>query len=97
MGAPVTGRGAVYRIAPALEQQRDWLKSRVPKLITYFSAHEELTNSEFCRLHNLNRFVATRELKRMVDDGYLILSGTGRGAHYLPGPGLAGFLKKGAK
>ena len=94
MGAPVTGRGAVYRIAPALEQQRDWLKSRVPKLITYFSACEELTNSEFCRLYNLTRFVVTRELKRMVDDGYLILSGTGRGTHYLPGTGLAGFLKK---
>lgn len=93
-GAPVTGRGAVYRVAPALKLQRDWLTSRVPKLITYFGAHGELTNRDFCRLQNLTRFVATRELKRLVDDGYLILSGTGRGAHYLPGPGLAGFLKK---
>jgi len=42
----------------------------------------------------LGDFVATRELKRMVDDGYLILSGTGRGAHYLPVPGLAGLLNK---
>lgn len=51
-GAPVVGRGAVYRIAPALKLQRDWLISRIPKLITYFSAH------------------------------------------YLPEPGLTGFLKK---
>lgn|GEM_PF-2691710 len=30
----------------------------------------------------------------MVNDGYLILSGKGRGAYYLPAPVLAGFLKK---
>lgn len=92
--APATGRGAVYRIDLALKHQRVLLESRVSKFITYFSAHDKLTNSEFCRLHNLTRFVAARELKRMVDDGYLILSGTGRGAHYLPGPGLAGLLNK---
>jgi ATP-dependent DNA helicase RecG len=96
-GAPSAGRGAVYRIAPALNQQRAWLESRILKLITYFGAHDQLTNSEFCRLYGLTRFVATRELKRMVDDGYLILSGSGRGAHYLPGPMLARFLQDCAK
>ena len=35
-----------------------------------------------------------RELKRMVGDGYLILSGSGRGAHYLLGPALARLLQK---
>lgn len=93
-GAPSTGRGAVYRIAPALNQQMAWLESRILKLITYFGAHTQLTNSEFCRIYGLTRFVATRELKRIVDDGYLILSGSGRGAHYLPGPALARFLQK---
>lgn len=57
-------------------------------------AHDQLTNSEFCRLYGLTRFVAARELKRLVDDGYLLLSGSGRGAHYLPGPVLAQSLQK---
>jgi ATP-dependent DNA helicase RecG len=91
-GAPSAGRGAVYKIAPDLKQQQAWLDSHVPKLITYFAANERLTNSEYCRLFNLTRFVATRELRRMVDDRYLISSGSGRGAHYLQGPALVRYL-----
>jgi len=35
-----------------------------------------------------------RELKRLVDEGYLILIGAGRGAHYRVGPVLARTLSK---
>lgn len=35
-GAPSSGRGAVYRISSTLKQQRTWLESRLPKLITSF-------------------------------------------------------------
>lgn len=93
-GAPSSGRGAVYRISSALKQQRTWLESRLPKLSTYFGSHQRLTNSEFCRLFSLTRFVATRELKRLVDERYLTPAGTGRGAHYVPGPGLVRFLQE---
>ncbi len=93
-GAPSTGRGAIYWIAPALKQKRAWLESRVPKLFTHFSVCEKLTNNDYCKLFEITRFVAVRELKRLVDDGYLLSIGSGRGAHYSLEPGISRVTKK---
>lgn len=91
-GAASTGRGAVYKIAPALRQQRTWLEDRVPKLISYFGSHERLTNQEYCRIFDVTRNIATRDLKRLSDEGFLIAAGTKNGAHYVTGPALNRFL-----
>ena len=91
-GAP--GRGAVYYPSPNLLHARTWLESRIPKLRIYLMAHEEIDNLEYRRLFELTRYSAVRELKRLVDEGYLILIGAGRGAHYRVGPVLARTLSK---
>lgn len=91
-GAASTGRGAVYKIAPALRQQRTWLESRVPKLISYFGSHERVTNQEYCRIFDVTRNIATRDLKRLSDEGFLVAAGTKKGAHYVTGPALSRFL-----
>jgi Fic family protein len=65
--------------------EQTWLESRVPKLITYFSAHDRLTNQEYCRVFSVTRSTATKELKRLCDEGFLVAVGVRKGAHYTIG------------
>jgi ATP-dependent DNA helicase RecG len=83
-----SGRGAVYHLSPDLHQARAWLESRVPELREHFKATEVFTNSDFRQLFRVTRYVATRELRQLVQAGYLELVGERRGARYLPGPAL---------
>jgi ATP-dependent DNA helicase RecG len=82
------GRGAVYYPSPNLLQTRTWLENRIPKLITYFQVHDEISNMEYRRLFDLSRYAAVRELKRLVEENFLKPGGAGRGAHYTMGTAL---------
>lgn len=39
-------------------------------------------------MFNVPRYRAAAELRRLVEDGYLVLEGERRGARYRPGPRL---------
>ncbi len=83
------GRGASYRISPELHETRAWLEARLPALRTFFTTHEVLKNADYRDLVGVARPVATRELGRLVSQGYLLAEGERRGAQYRPGPRLA--------
>lgn len=83
-GAPSSGRGAVYRISSNLKQQRVWLESRLPKICDFLAHNESLTNQDYCRIFSVTRYVAVRELKKLVDAGFLISAGSYKTARYLP-------------
>jgi ATP-dependent DNA helicase RecG len=85
---PSVGRGAVYRPAPGLLQSRAWLEKRIPSLKTFFSTHDRLTNTDYRGLFDLTRFFATRELRRLTEEGFLVPEGARRGTYYLPGDPL---------
>ena len=80
-----SGRGATYAPSPNLMQTRAWLEKRIPKLKAYFKVNQELDNTEYRRLFNMTRSAATRELKRLIEEGFLKLVGSKRGSRYTPG------------
>ncbi|MGQ0536804.1 MAG: ATP-binding protein [Methanobacteriota archaeon] len=84
------GRGATYRLTPDLHQTKGWLESRVPPLNTYFKANEALKNADYRSVFNVTRETAKAELKRLVEEGYLVQEGERRGTRYLPGRLLGG-------
>jgi ATP-dependent DNA helicase RecG len=88
------GRGAVYYPSPNLLETRAWLENRLPKLRIYFKAHDEISNMEYRRLFDLSRYAAVRELKRLVEEGFLKPGGAGRGSHYTAGTELQKTSKK---
>jgi ATP-dependent DNA helicase RecG len=83
-----SGRGAVYRISPDLRNSVKWLERRIPKIRKALEAKGRLTNTAYRELFNVTRYTAVRELKRLVEEGFLELIGEKRGAHYLSGPKL---------
>jgi ATP-dependent DNA helicase RecG len=83
------GRGAIYRIAPNLHEARAFLNARLPGLRDHFAHHPTLRNSEYRGMFDLTRIAAGRELRRLVEEGYLRMEGERRGAHYLPTEALA--------
>lgn len=82
------GRAAVYRVAPHLDETRVFLQSRAPALRDFFHRNSELKNADYREQFGVTRYTATRELRRLVDEGYLRIEGERRGAHYRPGPML---------
>lgn len=84
------GRGAVYRLSPALRDMRAWLEARIPAVQEHFQRHAKLTNRQYREIFGVTRHAATRELRALSMDGFLELAGQRRGAHYLPGPALSG-------
>lgn len=84
------GRGARYRLAPEILQVKRWLESRVPVLRRFFRKGEFLKNADYRELFGLPRYRAVVELRRLVEDGYLVLEGEKRGARYRPGARLGG-------
>jgi ATP-dependent DNA helicase RecG len=79
------GRGAVYRVAPDLHEQRAFLEMRLPALRQFFAQRPELKNADYRAIFSVTREMALREMKRLVDLGLLEPRGERRGAHYLPG------------
>ncbi len=94
ISAGASGRGAVYYPSPHLLETRAWLEGRVSKLQTYLTAHARIGNNEYRQLFSVTRYAAKRELKRLMDEGFLSLVGAKRGAHYISGPALARDAKK---
>jgi len=86
--AQARGRGAVYQVAPDLREARAFLQARVPRLRDHFRRRPYLKNADYRELFDLTREAAKRELRRLVEEGYLRMEGERRGAHYLPGVGL---------
>jgi ATP-dependent DNA helicase RecG len=86
--AQAPGRGAIYRVAPGLRQARVFLEARLPGLRTHFSAKGRLTNADYRALFGVTRHAAVRELRQLVDAGFLQIEGQRRGAHYLPLPAV---------
>ncbi len=82
------GRGAIYRLAPNLHEARAFLSKRLPALRGHLAKTGFLKNADYRALFEVTRFVAVRELKKLVADGYLKLEGARRGARYVAGPAL---------
>lgn len=82
------GRGATYRITENLHQTRIFLEARLPVLRQFFRNSPILRNAQYRSLFGLSRYASVRELKQLVEEGFLRLEGTRRGAHYLPLPAL---------
>lgn len=91
--AEAPGRGAVYRVASDLHEARAFLEARLPKLREHFRREPRLRNADYRRLFAVTRYTAVRELRQLVDDGFLQIEGERRGAHYLPQPAL-GLVEK---
>lgn len=51
-------------------------------------------NADYRRIFQVSRYVAARELRRLVEGGFLRMQGKGRGAHYLPRPILKATRKR---
>ena len=65
-----------------------WVAERLPTLQAYLADHPFLKNADYRELFDLERDAALRELRRLVQEGYLRAEGERRGARYLVGPGL---------
>ncbi len=93
MGAVVVegqGRGASYSVSPDLLETRAWLENRIPALRNFFTANPLLKNADYRQLFGLaSRSAASRELSRLVKQGYLSAEGERRGARYRPGGRMA--------
>lgn len=88
--AEAPGRGAVYRVAPGPRQTRVFLEGRVPRLREHFRHQARLKNADYREIFGLTRHSARRELKELVDRGFLRIEGERRGAHYFAQPALGG-------
>ena len=60
-------------------------EDRIPLLQNHFQTRQTLTNAQYRELFGLTRYVAARELRRLVEVGVLKRLGERRGAHYTPG------------
>lgn len=87
--AETAGRGAVYHVAPDLQEARAFLQARLPTLRNFFVRRPFLQNADYRKIFGVTRIRAVRELGRLVDSGYLVLEGRGRSARYTRGSELA--------
>lgn len=88
MSPDSAGRGATYKVNPDLVAARNFLAARIPELVRHVRSHGHITNTEYRNLFGVNRDIAFRELKRLVQDGFLQPEGHRRGARYVVGPAL---------
>ena len=86
--AEAPGRSAAYRVAPGLRQTRVFLEGRVPRLREHFRRQARLKNADYREIFGLTRHSARRELKELVDRGFLRIEGERRGALYFAQPAL---------
>ncbi len=78
------GRGATYRVSADLHEARLFLEARLPTLRDHFRAQPFIRNEGYRRLFGVSRYSAVRELRRLVDEGYLRLEGERKAARYEP-------------
>lgn len=93
VASPSSGRGATYHVSPDLRESRAFLERRLPRIRERFRQSERLTNTDYRQLFEVSRSAAAKELRRLVDEGYLRLEGERRGSHYRPTPLLTGAEK----
>lgn len=82
---PAAGRGAVYRLNPRLMASKRFLEGRVPALRQFLSEKDYLQNADYRALFGVTRQTAVRELRELVEAGYLRAEGERRGSKYFPG------------
>ena len=78
----------VYYLTPDLDATRWLLEDRVPKLREYFRRDPWLRNADYRALFDASHAHAKRELRQLVELGFLQTEGRGRGKGYLPMAGL---------
>ena len=78
----------VYYLTAELDATRWFLEDRVPKLRTHFRRDPKLRVAEYRRLFEAAPAHATRELRQLVELGFLREEGRGRGKRYGPLAGL---------
>ena len=82
------GRGAVYQVAEALLRKRNFLGQRLPALHEFFAHHSQMKNSDYQDLFALTRHASLRELRQLVEQGFLRMEGERKAASYRPLPPL---------
>lgn len=78
----------VYYLTAELDATRWFLEDRVPKLREHFRRDPKLRVAEYRTLFKAAPAHATRELRQLVELGFLREEGRGRGKGYLPLAGL---------
>ena len=68
-------------------------KDRLPALRTHFERRRELSNADYRALFGVTRYAAVRELRQLVEAGFLRKIGERRATRYLPQP-LLGRLEE---
>ena len=74
--------------ADAAPETAGLANTRLADLREHFLRDPSLTNADYRRMFNISRYSAARELRRLVESGFLRMEGKGRGARYLPQPPL---------
>ncbi|MEW6327951.1 MAG: hypothetical protein AB1487_10240 [Thermodesulfobacteriota bacterium] len=76
------GRGAKYYVVLPERIDIELFTERFPILRDILSRRKTISNAEYREKFGLSRHEAYRELKRIMEEGYLTLEGKGRGANY---------------
>jgi len=79
------GRGAKYYVILPERIDIEIFTERFPILRDMLSRQKTISNAEYRKKFGLSRHEAYRELKRLIEERYLILEGKGRGANYKAG------------
>ena len=66
----------------------EFANARLAGLREHFIHHPSLDNAGYRRMFGVSRYSAARELRRLVESGFLRKEGKGRGSRYLPRPAL---------
>lgn len=88
------GRGAVYHLTPDLHATRAFLSGKASKIPGFIARNGVLRNSDYRNLFGTTRHAALRDLRVLVEHGYLISAGERRGAHFVAGVALEAAAKK---
>ena len=78
----------IYYLTPDLDDTRYFLEDRVPKLLKFFRRDPKLRVAHYRKLCEASPAQASRELRQLVELGFLQVEGRGRGKGYLPLAGL---------
>ncbi|MDE0121590.1 MAG: hypothetical protein OXQ93_09990 [Gemmatimonadota bacterium] len=78
----------IYYLTPDLDDTRFFLEDRVPKLREFFQRDPKLRPANYRTLFTAAPAQASRELRQLVELGFLQVVGRGRGKGYLPLAGL---------
>ena len=78
----------IYYLTPELDDTRYFLEDRVPRLREFFRRDPKLRPANYRTLFEAAPVQASRELRQLVELGFLQVEGRGRGKGYLPLAGL---------